>query len=315
MLENVIEILLSSDFYRDIIPILFINQEFYNNPYLWNKIVNRTYYKSKTLLMMYAINNNLPRSRFLIEAGTNLDLVDSENRSAMIYALAGNAENAPHQCKQCNLAIIEEMCKKQMNLDIIDNDKETAVFYAIRMKHIDALNILCKYNFNVNYKNKDGITALNLAIKLNLFQPAYNLYKKGADINTTDDQFHNLLMAAISAGNHSYEIIEELLKNNINVNQSDHYNCTPLMYAITLKPIEIIELLLSYGADVNMVNTRYQSSLMYAVVKNSIEIIDLLCKYNITSDNYLNSIKCANHLKNYELESYLKKKLKNKKRK
>jgi ankyrin repeat protein len=87
------------------------------------------------------------------------------------------------------------------------------------------------------------------------------------------------------------------------------------MYAITLKPIEIIELLLSYGADVNMVNTRYQSSLMYAVVKNSIEIIDLLCKYNITSENYLNSIKCANHLKNYELESYLKKKLKNKKRK
>jgi hypothetical protein len=54
---------------------------------------------------------------------------------------------------------------------------------------------------------------------------------------------------------------------------------------------------------------------MYAVVKNSIEIIDLLCKYNITSENYLNSIKCANHLKNYELESYLKKKLKNKKRK
>jgi ankyrin repeat protein len=158
MLENVIEILLSSDFYRDIIPIMLINQEFYNNPYLWNKIVNRTYYKSKTLLMMYAINNNLPRSRFLIEAGTNLDLVDSENRSAMIYALAGNAENAPHQCKQCNLAIIEEMCKKQINLDIIDNDKETAIFYALRMKHFDALNILCKYNFNVNYKNKDGIT-------------------------------------------------------------------------------------------------------------------------------------------------------------
>jgi ankyrin repeat protein len=86
------------------------------------------------------------------------------------------------------------------------------------------------------------------------------------------------------------------------------------MYAITLKPIEIIELLLSHGADVNMVNTRGQSPLMYAVVKNSIEIIDLLSKYNITSENYLNSIKCANLLKNYELESYLKKKLKKKRK-
>ena len=93
MLESVINILLSNDYHNDIIPILLVNKSIYKNHYLWNKIINKTYYKNKTLLMMYAINNNLERCQFLLDAGINPNIVDSENRTAMIYALAGDADS------------------------------------------------------------------------------------------------------------------------------------------------------------------------------------------------------------------------------
>lgn len=309
MLENIIEILLSSDFCRDTMPILLINQAFYNNPYLWNKIVNKTHYKNKTLLMMYAINNNLPRTKLLLAAGANTNMVDSENRTAMIYALAGDADTAPHKCRQCNLKIIEEICKRHINLDIVDSEHETAIFYAIRMKYVDALKILCRYKFNINYKNARNQTAMILTIRENNFEMGYELWKAGADINTLDYDNHNFLMVAINNMNVSNEQIKEILEGGADVNVSDRNGCTPLMYAITLRTVEEVKLLLSYNADVNSTNAKYQSPLMYAVVKNNIEIINLICEKKVNSINFTNSIDCATFLKNHEIANLLKKKL------
>jgi ankyrin repeat protein len=227
----------------------------------------------------------------------------------MIYAICGNDKNSIHNCENCNLKIIEELCKNNINLNY--RTSETPIFYAISMNYTKAIEILCKYDFDINHINKDNYTALSLAINYNNAEMCYHLWKKGADINSIDNKYHTFLMTAVY-NNMDYKIIEEILNAKPLIDARDIYGCTALVYAIRYSNLEIVKLLISHKASIDSVNLLGESCLMYAIAKNDIEIINLLCdnKVNINyRNNGIDAIKYANKLKYDNIVKLLKKRL------
>ena len=288
-LETIIYSLFSTGYQDDILPILLTNKSVYNSHFLWSIIINKSITKFKsTLLMNSAIENNYNRVKFILECNPNINLTDNDKNNALIYAFSG-LDNTNNKCEDCNLNIIEALCKNNINLDQTCDKLETPIFYAIRKDYDKAVEILCNYNFNINHKNKDNKTAMSLAIELNNVNMCYYLWKKGANINTIDNKYHTFLMTAVY-NELDYEKIEEIIKHKPLINALDINGCSALNYAIKKKNIKLIKLLINNKADVNSVNTIGESCLMYAVAENNIEIINILCD-NKVNINYISNLK------------------------
>jgi ankyrin repeat protein len=307
-LESIIYSMLSTGFQKDVKSILLTNKSFYNNPFLWNKIINKPIQNNTTLLMSYAINNKYDRFKFLLDCGADINMVDNNNYNVLIYALCGNDKNTIHKCESCNLKIIEDILNSRQEIKNI----EKSIYFAIQMKYIEAIKLICNYDFNINYNYEKYGTPMIFAIDRNNAEICYELWKKGADINSVDSKYHTFLMTAIY-NNMNYEIIEEILKKKPNINALDIHGCSALNYAIFNENIKIIKLLIAYKADINSINIRGESCLMYAIIKKNVEIINILCdnKVNINYRNLgLDAIKYANKLQYYDIEKLLKKHLK-----
>jgi len=273
-------------------------------------IVNKKY--GLTPLMCAAFKINYERVNFLIDAGANINTVDSSNQSALLYVLT-KIKEIPNKCSECNtcntkintiVKIITKICKNNINLDILTPDLDNLVMIAIKLGFTQAVKIFCNYNFNIHHKNIDGKTAMALAIENNYPIICYYLWKKGADINSIDDKKHTFLMTLVyNSGikeSVSYDMIEDVLKNNPNVNARDIYNTDAIMYACRGSALNIIELLIKYGAGVN-------NALFSAVHLNKIEYIEMLCSSHGFID-YNILIKAAKKLKYKDIEHLLIKK-------
>lgn len=307
-LESIIYSMLSTGFQKDVKSILLTNKSFYNNPFLWSKIINKPIQNKTTLLMSYAINNKYDRFKFLLDCGADINQVDSNNYNVLVYALCGNDKTTTHKCETCNLKIIEDILNSHQEIKNI----EKSIYHAIQMNYLEAIKLFCKYDFNINYNYENYGTLMTFAIDRNNAEICYELWKKGADINSVDSKYHTFLMTAIY-NNINYDIIEDILKNKSNINVLDINGCSALNYAISNENINIVKLLINYKADINSVNIRGESCLMYAICKKNVEIINILCdnKVNINYRNRgIDAIKYANILKYDDIEKLLKKRLK-----
>lgn len=295
MLDTIVYYTQSNGFQEDTIPALFINKSFYNNPFLWNKIINKK--RNLTPLMNATFINKASRVKFLLEAGANVNLSDSNRQNALLYAFCGNTKHSPHKCKDCNLKIIESLCEKNINLNHLDIDNENPIMSAIKLGYTDAIKIFCKYNFDINHKNLDGKTAMILAIENNQPEICYYLWKKGADINTVDDKKHTFLMTLVYNNSSTYEMIEDVLKNYNLINAIDDNGNTAIMYAHKYTSIDIVKLLIKYNADVCY-------SLVNAIFNNNTKIVEELCDLTNILD-YPKLIAFAKKHKSYESEKIL----------
>jgi ankyrin repeat protein len=313
-LETIINTILYTDFQKDVRPILLTNKSFYNNSILWNRVVNKIKTKNNTtLLMEYALNNKYDRFKFLLDSGANIHMVDINNHNVMFYALSGNGDETTHRCEACNLSIIKELCENNFNLNNFDENLETPIFHAIRKFHNKAIKLFCNYDFDIRHKNIDNKSAMSLAIEYFNAKICYDLWKKGGDINSIDNKSRTFLMVAI-AHHSSYEIIEEIVKNQNSINIRDVKGCNALKYAILAENINVIKLLLSNKADVNSVDNKGISCLMSAIYEKNVEIINILCDYNVNIEyrnNKIDAIKLCIQLNFYDGEKVLKYRLAN----
>jgi uncharacterized protein len=121
--------------------------------------------------------------------------------------------------------------------------------------------------------NKDGFSALVLAIYRGNNEVAKLLVDKGSDINGNSDM-GSPLMAAVVKGNN--EMAKFLLEKKANPNLADANGITALIYAVQFKNIEIIKLLLINKADKTKVDKEGKTAFEYATFSNKDEIINLL---------------------------------------
>jgi len=116
---------------------------------------------------------------------------------------------------------------------------------------IEQVKSLISNGANVNEKDKDDQTALNLAVRSGHKAMVELLIARGADVNGKGQYNAVPLHEAAWAGNK--KIAELLIQKGANVNAKDKTGYQPLYYAIWKKDLDTAKILIGSGADIHNV--------------------------------------------------------------
>ncbi|KAJ8954490.1 hypothetical protein NQ314_007096 [Rhamnusium bicolor] len=158
------------------------------------------------------------------------------------------------------------------------------------------VELLLRNGAIVNYKNKDGWTALHLisregdATILNL------LISYGLDIKVKTKNGRTALHIAALHGNIS--IVKVLLNLDLNVNEKDSCGNVPIHEAVLGNNIDVCKLLIESNANIFIRNNSDYSLIHLAASEGHIGIIEFIlnelkCEVNETNKNGLNALHCA----------------------
>ena len=115
---------------------------------------------------------------------------------------------------------------------------------------MDMFDLLLKNKADVKAVNKDGETALLVAVGQGNVEAAKALCDKGADINDKDTKYGmTALMIAADAGD--LEMAEVLLSAKAKINETSKDGNTALMFASANDDTDMVNLLVGKGAEVN----------------------------------------------------------------
>ena len=146
--------------------------------------------------------------------------------------------------------------------------------WAARSREEEAIELLLKYNANIEAVNKYGCTPLILAVMSGKKEAIELLLKHNANIEAVDEYGYTPLILA--ARNGKEEAIELLLKHNVNIEAVNKDGYTPLILAARNGHKEVIEVLLKNNANIEAVDNTGKTALDYVQYVNNKEIIQLL---------------------------------------
>lgn len=144
---------------------------------------------------------------------------------------------------------------------------------AVQTQKADLINLLIAAKANVNVKeNKDGDTALILALRLRNIGLVQALISAGADVNCTNDAKKSVMSSAVDTG--STELIECIL-------DTCPQNMGSAVFSATLQgEMGIVQMLLDAGADMDHPSHAHEglTALKLAIIKKNAELAEFLLR-------------------------------------
>lgn len=246
--------------------------------------------------------------KLLIERGANPYLEDVEGVTALHLALYNNNIDVAS-------ILINVMDRKFVEQNI-------GLHTAARSGHNEMVKLLLSFFSDINAlsftsMNRQGVTALSIAVDDGLIETArfliengalfsepsgYDeistaiqnediemvklLIEKGVGVNQIDEKGVSLLHIAIN--NLDLDLVSLLIYSGTDLNQFYKNKIPPLQLAIRVYSFEISKFLLENGADPNQLDSRGFTSLHLAASKGYIDIVSLLLGYN-SHIEYLNN--------------------------
>ncbi len=156
-----------------------------------------------------------------------------------------------------------------------------------------ACSFLLKAGAEVNAKNKDGESALTIAVAYGNIKMAELLLIHGADIDNKDRDGFTPLMRAVFSGD--FELVEVLLKNGASLNLKDNRGLTALNCAASRGASKSLELLLQYGADIAIPDCDGKTALINAAEMGQTDCAEHLLNSGAQIDGQDKSGKTALH--------------------
>jgi ankyrin repeat protein len=158
----------------------------------------------------------------------------------------------------------------KVNLQFRTSHNRTFIHAAVIGKNLEIIEQLLQNKVDVNIKDKEGDTALQLATEKNSIPVVKLLLKYGADARERK------------------EIPREIFSDG---RQAQGWQETPLLHALEYGHLELAEILIANGADVNVVNRNQTSPLEFAAELGNInlmkQIIDRGASINSQNSNKL----------------------------
>jgi serine/threonine-protein phosphatase 6 regulatory ankyrin repeat subunit B len=192
-----------------------------------------------TAVMVAAAGDDLPCLTTLLTNKANLDIVNEDNRNALLLAaVAGKEEAVTLLLHHVSSAGGEEAVSYQ------DLEGMTALMLAAAGGHFPCVQHLLDAGSNVQATNEEGTTALMLASLNGHITCLSFLLEHGADLTTTNIDDTTSLMLAASCG---------------------HTGC--------------LDLLLGKGADVTAMNNEGVTALMFATENGHAECVAALSQH------------------------------------
>ena len=144
-----------------------------------------------TTALMYASKyNKLAIVKFLVENGAEVNAVDNDKRTALMYASSNGEDNK----------IVHYLLSKGADINAKDINGENALMRATSKYQWDIAKFLIEQGININNKNKNGNTALMWFAENGDLDKVQYLISKGADINAKNNDGKTAFMIALDKG-------------------------------------------------------------------------------------------------------------------
>lgn len=150
----------------------------------------------------------------------------------------------------------------------------TALQAASQNGHLDVIQVLLKYNADVEIEDKDGDRAIHHAAFGDEPEVMELLSKSGADLNARNKRRQTALHIAINKGQLS--LVRKLLELHCHHSLQDSEGDTPLHDAISKEQDEMLSLLLDYGADITLTSNNGFNALHHAALKGNPSAMKIL---------------------------------------
>ncbi|XP_053680164.1 E3 ubiquitin-protein ligase mind-bomb [Anopheles nili] len=150
----------------------------------------------------------------------------------------------------------------------------TALQAASQNGHLEVIEVLLRYNIDVEIEDKDGDRAVHHAAFGD--EPAVMglLAKGGADLNARNKRRQTALHIAVNKGH--FNVVKTLLELKCHPSLQDSEGDTPLHDAISKEHDNMLSLLLDHGADITLTNNNGFNALHHAALKGNPSAMKIL---------------------------------------
>jgi uncharacterized protein len=188
-----------------------------------------------TPLMHAAYLGAIQILKLLLQAGANVESIDTHGRTALILASEAKQNNA-----------ITPLLQAGANPNYQDREGNTALTYACRKHHAWIAKKLLE---NGASKNLVKEFLLMNASRRGAVHDVRKLIEQGAEVNAKYGDTALTIAAAYDYG----DVIDELVHSGADLNLRDSTGFTPLIRAATNGRLENVQFLIKAGADQNLV--------------------------------------------------------------
>jgi ankyrin repeat protein len=220
-----------------------------------------------------AIDSNIAWGiQVVINNGVNLQNIDIDGMNCLLYAIK---KIRP----QIISILLENNCTKYINQVDLSNNKNTPLIDAIKANSPEIVKILLNNNASIHKEDGYGWNAI---------QHAH--CNGNYEIIDLIILHHKLICYAIKT-NRPFELINQIIDNGVDINESDSVsNSTPLYFACAKNNKEVFDLLINKNVDVNKLSKSNVSPLDIAINCNNKYFVTTLIRLG-ANVNYINDFK------------------------
>jgi ankyrin repeat protein len=241
-------------------------------------------------LIYYAvIYNNKILTKFLLDNGAYIDIIDDNNNSLVHIAIKYNYVDII-----CMLLDYDASNIGKKILSIKNIDKNTPLHYAVLLHNQLIVKKILDYDSNTNDINEQGYNPLHLAVLHNLCDIFDILLPFSHNINTKTYNGETVLHMACYLKN--IEIVKKIIKHkdvDFNV-QEKNYEFTPIFYCVILNDKNIFDIMINENIHLNYnIQDIYGNTLIhYTIIEKKYKylktIIDVMKKNKLYINVNLN---------------------------
>lgn len=192
--------------------------------------------------MVAASRGNIDAAKLLLNNGANVNLANEYGRTPLMDAASDG-----------NLKVGRLLLDYHADINARDAFDKTAFMRAVETGHVNVAKFLLANGANVDSFEEDGWTAAMTAANRRDLNMMKLLCRHGSTIT---------LNIAAMIGDRAE--VQRLLASGADINGTDAFGQTPLLWASAMGHEEIIKFLLDKGADVNYVDQNGWTALMWA---------------------------------------------------